>query len=91
MIAAILPVIAAFNLICSGAMRTGPVGLALPEQSGEPFTITYRIDLDAGRWCSDTCRETEPLASVFEGRILLRDRHEPDGSNVVTIIPPMGP
>jgi hypothetical protein len=90
MIAAILPVIAAFNLICSGTMRTGPVGLALPEQDGEPFTIIYRIDLDARRWCSDACEETEPLASVFEGQILLRDQHEPDGSNVVTIIPAIG-
>jgi hypothetical protein len=90
MIAAILPAIAAFNLICSGTMRTGPVGLALPERGGEPFTITYRIDLDARRWCSDACEETEPLASVFEGQILLRDRHEPDGSNVVTIIPAIG-
>lgn len=90
MFATALQVIAAFNLICSGTMRTGPVGLALPEQDGEPFTITYRIDLDARRWCSDTCEETEPLASVFEGQILLRDQHEPDGSNVVTIIPAIG-
>jgi hypothetical protein len=90
MIAAILPVIAAFNLICSGTMRTGPVGLALPEQDGEPFTITYRIDLDSRRWCSDSCAETEALDSVFEGQIVLRDQHEGDGSNVVTIIPAMG-
>ena len=77
----------AFNLICSGTMRTGPVGLALPERDGEPFTVTYRIDVDAGRWCSDACDEVEPLASIFEGQILLRDRHGANGSNVVTVIP----
>ena len=87
MIAAALPVVAAFNLICSGTLRSGPVGLALPEQDGEPFTITYRIDLDSSRWCSDACDTVEPLASIFEGQILLRDRHDPGASNVVTIFP----
>ena len=87
MLAAILPVVAAFDLVCSGTMRTGPVGLALPEQDGEPFTITYRIDLDARRWCSDDCADTEPLGTIFEGQILLRDQHDADGSSVVTIIP----
>lgn len=87
MLATALQVIAAFDLVCSGTMRSGPVGLALPEQDGEPFTIVYRIDLDARRWCSDACAETESLDSVFEGQILLRDRHDPESSSVVTIIP----
>ena len=87
MIAAALPVIAAFNLACSGMLRSGPVGLALPERDGEPFTITYRIDLDSRRWCSGACDTIEPLASVVEGQILLRERHESGGSNVVTIFP----
>ena len=87
MISAAVPIAIAFDLVCSGMLRSGPVGLALPEQDGQPFTITYRIDLDARRWCSDDCGETEALDSVFEGQILLRDRHDPDGSNVVTIFP----
>jgi hypothetical protein len=90
MLALPLQVALAFNLICSGTMRSGPIGLALPERDGEPFTITYRIDLDARRWCSDSCQATEPLASIFEGQIVLRDRHDPDGSSVVTIIPALG-
>ena len=90
MIGAILPAIVAFNLVCSGMMRTGPVGLVLPEEGGEPFTVTYRIDLDSRRWCSDACAETESLDSVFEGEIVLRDRHEPDWSQVVTISPAVG-
>ena len=87
MIAAALPVALAFNLICSGTMRSGPIGLALPEQDGEPFTITYRIDVDGRRWCSDECGDVEPLAEIAEGQIVLRDRHDPDGSDVVTIFP----
>jgi hypothetical protein len=90
MIAAALQIAAAFNLVCSGTMRSGPVGLALPEAGGEPFSITYRIDLDARRWCSDTCDTVETLAGVVEGQIVLRDQHEPDGSNVITIFPARG-
>jgi hypothetical protein len=89
-IATAVQAIAAFNLICTGTMRTGPLGIALPEAAGAPFTITYRIDLASNRWCSDACEEIEPLASIVEGQILLRDRHEPNGSNVLTIIPATG-
>lgn len=87
MIAAALQAIAAFNLACSGTMRSGPLGLALPESEGEPFTIVYRIDLDAGRWCSGACDEVESLASVAGGEIVLRDRHDPAGSSVVRFLP----
>ena len=91
MIAAAVQVVAAFNLVCSGTMRSGPVGLALPEQGGEPFSITYRIDLDARRWCSETCDTVEPLAGIVEGQIVLRDQHGPNGSNVITIFPASRP
>jgi hypothetical protein len=90
MIAAAVQVIAAFNLVCTGTMRSGPVGLALPEQGGEPFSITYRIDLDARRWCSDSCDTVETLAGIVEGQIVLRDQHVPEGSSVVTIFPDRG-
>jgi hypothetical protein len=90
MIGTTLQVIAAFNLVCSGSLRSGPVGLALPEQDGEPFTITYRIDLDGRRWCSDDCGDVEQLASIVEGQIVLRDQHDPDGSDVITVFPARG-
>ena len=90
MIAAALQIVAAFNLVCTGTIRSGPVGLALPEGAGEPFSITYRIDLDARRWCSDACDTVEPLAGIVEGQILLRDQHEREGSNVITIFPARG-
>ena len=59
MISAAVPIALAFDLVCSGMLRSGPVGLALPEQVGQPFEITYRIDLDSGRWCSDGCETVE--------------------------------
>jgi hypothetical protein len=77
----------AFNLICSGTMRTGPIGLALPEQDGEPFTIVYRIDVDGRRWCSDDCGDVEQMDSIVGGQIVLRDQHDSDGSDVITIFP----
>jgi hypothetical protein len=90
MIAAAIQLGLAFNLICSGTLRSGPVGLVMPEERGEPFTITYRIDVDGRRWCSDSCDDVEALDSIFEGQIVLRDQHDPEGSNVITIFPAEG-
>jgi len=90
MIAAALQAIAAFNLVCGGTMRTGPLGLALPESGGAPFAITYRIDLDRQLWCSDACDTTEPIASVLDGQILLREQYDPNGSRVIAFTPATG-
>jgi hypothetical protein len=82
--------IAAFNLVCSGTLRSGPLGLALPEEGGEPFAITYRIDLGSRLWCSDPCRATESVASIVDGEVLLRDEHRPSGSHVIIVAPGTG-
>ena len=85
-----LQAIAAFNLVCTGTMRTGPIGMALPEASGEAFAITYRIDAERRLWCSDDCLRTEPVVSIASGQILLRDAHDPSGSHVITLFPATG-
>jgi hypothetical protein len=82
--------IAAFNLVCSGTLRSGPIGVALPEEGGEPFAITYRIDLSSRLWCSDPCNATEPVAEIVDGAILLRDQHRPSGSHVIVFTPRTG-
>jgi hypothetical protein len=87
MIAAALQVAAAFNLVCTGTARTGPLGLALPEAGGAPFAITYRIDLDGNSWCSDACDATEPLVSASAEEIVLRETHDPAGSRVIRFLP----
>ena len=90
MLAAALQLVAAFNLVCSGTLRSGPLGQALPEQGGEPFTITYRIDLEGRYWCSGACEATEPVAAVIGGQIVLREQHHPAGSNVIIVTPVTG-
>jgi hypothetical protein len=85
MIATALGAALAFNLVCSGTVRTGPLGLVMPEAGGDPIAVTYRLDLDAGLWCSDACETTERLDSVFEGVMVLRDRHYPAGSSTIMV------
>ena len=80
----------AFNLTCAGTERAGPLGLSVPDSAVTRFEISYRIDLDLGRWCSDSCGETEVLGGVVLARIMLRDRHGPEGSHVITFDPATG-
>jgi hypothetical protein len=85
-----LQTIAAFNLVCAGTLRTGPVGLALPESQGEAFDIVFHVDLTARSWCTDACESREPIASVGDGYIVLRDRSAASGSHVITLFPSAG-
>lgn len=80
----------AFNLVCTGTERAGPLGFAVPESAATPFEISYRIDLDLRRWCSDACAGTEELGGVVLARIMLRDRHSPEGSHVIIFDPATG-
>lgn len=69
----------AFNLVCSGnytdwasaRLRT----TTSMNQVTTPFSVTYRINLDAGRWCWRECDRTYPLASVTEQKIVLQPEH----------------
>ena len=88
--AAALQAALAFNLVCTGTERAGPLGLAIPESAATPFAISYRVDLDLRRWCSDACDDTEELGDIVLARILLRDRHSPEGSHVIIFDPATG-
>ena len=90
MIAQVLEAALAFNLVCSGMTRTGPLGLAMPEADGDPVEIVYRMDLDARLWCSGACEATERLDSIVDGTIVLRDLHYPAGSSVIMVMPALG-
>src|SRR5690349_14095720 len=90
MLAAALQAALAFNLVCTGTERAGPLGLSVPESAATPFEISYRIDLDQSLWCSDACAMTETLGGVVLAQILLRDRHSPEGSHVITFNPATG-
>ena len=80
----------AFNLVCTGTERAGPLGLALPDSAATPFAASYRIDLDLRRWCSDACDETEAVGDIVFAQILLRDEHNPEGSHVIIFNPATG-
>ncbi|WP_395613955.1 hypothetical protein [Allosphingosinicella sp.] len=86
MIALALQVVAAFNLVCTGQHREGPMTMATPlgSRDGTPFSITYRVDLHRGRYCSGECRSTEALAEVTQGEIVFRfdraARGDPSGN-----------
>lgn len=90
LLAAALQAALAFNLACTGTEKAGPLGLTLPDSAATPFEISYRIDLDLQRWCSDDCDATEALGGVVLARILLRDRHGPEGSHVIIFDPATG-
>ena len=90
LLAAALQAALAFNLACTGTEKAGPLGLTLPDSAATPFEISYRIDLDLQRWCSDGCDATEALGGIVLARILLRDRHDPEGSHVIIFDPATG-
>lgn len=90
MLVAVLQAALAFNLACTGTERAGPLGLALPDRAATPFETSYRVDLDARLWCSDACDRTEAVGDIVLARILLRDRHFPEGSHVIIFDPASG-
>jgi hypothetical protein len=84
-IAIALPVVAAFNLVCAGTMRTGPLGLALPEENGAPFEIVYRIDMDARLWCAGDCQTTEMIYGLTDTELILRERNNEAGGHFIHV------
>jgi hypothetical protein len=61
---------AAFNLVCSGT-ETYSDNMAPSSARERPFSVTYRVDLNAGRWCSGECPETLAIYRVTERQITL--------------------
>ena len=90
MLAAALQAALAFNLACTGTELAGPLGLSRPDQVPARFAVTYRVDLDLRRWCSDECERTEELGDVLFTHILLRDRSSPSGRHVIDFDPATG-
>ena len=83
LLAAALQAALAFNLACTGTEQSGPLGLSRPDRGPFAFAITYRIDMDLRRWCSNACERIEAIGSVVFGHILLRDRSAPSGRHVI--------
>ena len=90
LLAVVLQAALAFNLNCTGTELAGPLGLSRPDQVPATFAITYRVDMDLRRWCSDACEGTEAIGRVLGGHILLRDRSGPSGRHVIDFDPATG-
>jgi hypothetical protein len=71
----------AFNLACTGSSVSVHGGRIHGEL--RPMSVVFRIDLDANRFCSDVCAETQPIASVTYGDIVLQDEIEKVSGEVI--------
>lgn len=58
---------AAFNLVCSGTLSQK----SFQTERAEPYSYTYRIDLDAKKFCGDECKAISDIAEVQPGFIRL--------------------
>lgn len=64
---ALMAVAAAFNLVCSGTHLQIENGKALPEKQ---ITHSFRVDLESGRYCRESCEQTHPLYDVSATQIV---------------------
>ena len=71
-----LAAVAAFNLVCTGMLSTE--SLPLGKQS-RPYTVVYRVDLDAKKWCDGECKGTHPIYEVQPGFLKLEEPQNVDG------------
>lgn len=62
----------AFNLVCSGDLTSEDY---FSGRQVEPYSYTYRIDLERGKWCENECRALFDLASVQPTQLTLQDRN----------------
>ena len=65
----LLAAAATFNLTCAGTVETTTI---LGTRTG-PYSYTYRIDLDAQKWCNGDCEEINPIYSVQPDAIMLEN------------------
>lgn len=61
----LIAALAAFNLECSGVSQFGTA----PQ---EPFQKTFRVDLDAGRWCENDCKRTWPFFAITDDALIFQ-------------------
>jgi len=71
-IPAVLAVAAAFNLVCSGTTYIGAGMDALKKENQSAYAATFRIDLDAERWCAGDCKTTEHIYAIGLTKIMLK-------------------
>ncbi len=86
MIAFALQAAAAFNLVCASIYTTEPSFSSGSPTAEAPFAVTYRIDLDQARYCTNPCESIEPLAEVTNAWIMLKNTSILSGLEDGTVI-----
>lgn len=61
---------AAFNLVCSGTVTTESV---FDGKTSKPYEYTYRIDLNAKKYCTDECIGLRDIADIQPMQITLSE------------------
>lgn len=76
MLQAATAVVAAFNLVCTGTSTWRSLG----SNSSDPYTHTYRIDLDKKQWCEEGCGIIRDIADVQPVLIEFKPRRNVDNA-----------
>lgn len=61
--------VAAFNLVCSGTVTSEMSS----QKKSEPYTYTYRINLNAGLYCAGPCKAQGKIHEIQPTRLILAD------------------
>jgi hypothetical protein len=61
-----------FNLDCKGSART-IIPVAMKDETA-PYEHSYRVDLDAKKWCVDACRDQMEIVRSTPTEIILEER-----------------
>lgn len=66
-----LMAVAAFNLNCVGEQTI--LSVRPPARIAEPYSRTYRVDLDRMEWCAGDCSETLDISTANQRGIIFFD------------------
>lgn len=55
-----------FDLVCKGELATE----SIRGNETQPYAIRYRVDLDRGKWCEDSCAEINDVSKSSPGVIV---------------------
>jgi hypothetical protein len=70
----VIAALGAFNLVCTGTITID----GAPLSPNSDYSYTYRIDLDAEKWCEADCKTIHKIAAVQPAQITLTDSHDKD-------------
>jgi hypothetical protein len=64
-----------FNLICSGTITENSMFVT---DKVEPYSVTYRVDLDTKQWCDGECKALHPIHEVQPAFLILEAPRDVD-------------